>query len=257
MVTLTYYKNTFSSETLKIKNTLVIWVAIGAPLFILALNFFIFFFKGEKLVQPGMNPWPVYLSNVMPIWCAFFMPLYITIQAALFHSIEHNSNTWKQVFTMPVPKWIQNTGKYGFFLGLFFLSMVLMFIYVVVNGMILGVVRPDLGFQDYEIAGIVAMIILKSSVAALGIVSIQYFLSLRWKSFAVSTGIGLALTVTTLMLTRWEKIVYFPFSYPFFSVITTDYKTVDLFTSQVGYSLIVFAVVSALGLVGMGRRNVL
>ncbi|TAL41215.1 MAG: hypothetical protein EPN92_13295 [Chitinophagaceae bacterium] len=55
---------------------------------------------------------------------------------------------------------------------------------------------------------------LKSLVALLGIISIQYWLSLRIKNFIVPIAIGLALLITTLIILSWEHIYKVPFAYP-------------------------------------------
>jgi len=54
----------------------------------------------------------------------------------------------------------------------------------------------------------------KSYISVLGISGIQYWLSLRFKNFIASIGIGLALLITALILMNWEHIYKVPHAFP-------------------------------------------
>jgi lantibiotic transport system permease protein len=55
----------------------------------------------------------------------------------------------------------------------------------------------------------------KTFVALLGIVSIQYWLGLRFRNFIVPIGIGLGLLVASMILSPWEHIDKVPYAFPF------------------------------------------
>ena len=51
-------------------------------------------------------------------------------------------------------------------------------------------------------------------LSILGMSAIQYWLSLRFKNFIASIGIGLALLITALILMNWEHIYKVPHAFP-------------------------------------------
>lgn len=62
---------------------------------------------------------------------------------------------------------------------------------------------------------------LKIYISILGITAIQYYLSLRFKNFVVSVGIGLALVIgaITALNLHWEHVYQYPYAFP---IITSD-----------------------------------
>jgi hypothetical protein len=57
-------------------------------------------------------------------------------------------------------------------------------------------------------------IAIKMFASTLGIVAIQYWLSLSFKSFVTPIGIGMALLTGGLMIRQWEYISYYPYMHP-------------------------------------------
>ncbi len=244
-----------SAERLKVKNTFIFWLAAAAPLFILLLDFAIFYFKGNELISPGQDPWPVYLRNILMPWNIMFLPMYITLLNALFYSVEHQNNTWKQVLAMPVSKTSVFWSKYLFILAVFLGSIVFMFAAMHASVYLLSVINPALGFYNFNWAVPALVIYLKFTLAALGIFSIQHFISLKWKSFAVAIGTGIAGTLFCMVLLRWENVHYFPFAYPTFSTMGAELANLKFFTEEIWQSLLVFAAFSCLSWFDFTRKD--
>jgi hypothetical protein len=68
----------------------------------------------------------------------------------------------------------------------------------------------------------IILICLKTYVAILGISAIQYWLSFRIKNFIAPVGIGLALIITSIILSQfdWKHIYKFPFAHPVLTLKT-------------------------------------
>ena len=64
----------------------------------------------------------------------------------------------------------------------------------------------------------------KSYISILGISTIQYWLSLRFRNFVASIGIGLALLITTLIIMDWEQIYKVPYAFLLLAFVDTKYK---------------------------------
>ena len=250
-----YYTRNLSVETLKCKRTLVWWLAAGAPLFIAFLSFNIFYFKGHLLVKPGEDPWPPLLTNLMRNWTLLFFPLSITLQSALYNSIEHQSNTWKHVYSLAVPRWSVYLGKFTLFTALVALSMVLLGVFAELAGGLLGLTQPDLGFGRYAAHGTIARECLRVFLAALGITAIQFYVGFRFRNFVLPAGFGLLMTITTAALMRWEHIGKFPYAWPILALLNGKGE-LPLFTTETCLSLAVYAAVALFGYFETARRDV-
>ncbi len=250
-----YYTRNLSVETLKCKRTLVGWLAVGAPLFITFISFNVFYFKGQEFVKPGQDPWSHLMGNILQIWSLLFFPLTITLQSALYPAIEHQSNTWKHVYSLAVPRWSVYAGKLTLFTALIVFTMVMLFAWTEGVGALLGWLRPDLGFTRYAAHAALVRECSRLLLAALGITAIQFYVGFRFRNFVLPAGFGLLMTVASLMLMRWEHIYKFPYAWPMLTWLRRHVNPA-FFTTEIVLSLLVFAVVSLLGYFEAARRDV-
>jgi hypothetical protein len=250
-----YYARNLSVETLKCKRTLVLWLAAGAPFFIVFLFFNVFYFKGHELVKPGENPWLSFQVQIMQVWALLFFPLYISLQSALYNGIEHQANTWKYVYSLAVPKWSVYGSKFTLFTALIALTMLLLFAFIQAAGLLLDALQPDLGFGRYSAYAQSAHECFTLFVAALGITAIQFYVSFRFRNFILPAGLGLLMSVTAVVLMRWEHIHKFPYAWPMISWIKGRTEPAA-FPPEVYASLAVFALVAVIGYFETARRNV-
>ncbi len=250
-----YYTRNLSVETLKCKRTFVLWLAVGAPLFITFISFNVYYFKGHLLLKPGQDPWPALVNNYRQIWPMLFFPLTISLQSALYPAIEHQSNTWKHVYSLAVPKWSVYAGKLTLFTALVALTMTMLFVFTEGVGALLSLVRPKLGFGGYTAHVLIARECSRLLLAALGITAIQFYVGFRFRNFVVPVGFGLLMTIAAIALMWWEHIHKFPYAW-----LTLTWPRQDLnppfFTTDIAMSLLVFAAVAVLGYFETARRDV-
>ncbi len=260
-----YYTRNLSAETLKCKRTMVLWLAVGAPLFITFISFCTFYFKGSSIVRPGVNPWLELMYTFRQTWPVVFLPLTISLQSALYPAIEHQSSTWKHVYSLAVPKWSVYAGKLTVFTALIALSMLLLFAFTEGVGALLSLLRPELGFGWYTAHGVLARECSRLLLAALGITAIQFYLGFRFRNFIVPVGFGLFMTIATRMLVPWKYFNKFPYAWltlswpaPTWPTLTwpRTYVSLGFFTPEICLSLLVFAVVALLGYFETARRDV-
>lgn len=72
-------KNSVFTEITKQKKTLALWGAILAPLFVVTVNFLIFFSHPELLEKAETNPWLKIAGNASNIYSILMLPLLITL----------------------------------------------------------------------------------------------------------------------------------------------------------------------------------
>ena len=255
-----YFTRTLSAEVLKCRRTLVFWLAAGAPFFTAFLLFNIFYFRGHRIVRADgdPNPWTTYLGMTEDLWGLFLFPSYIVLQSALLLSLEHQSGAWKHLYALAVPRWTVYFGKLTLCVGLVTGCICLLYVLTEGAGMLLAVLRPELGFGRYDVSSVILRGYAKLWLAGLGIVGIQHYISFRYPNFIVPTAFGFAMTVAAGALAGQPALAYSPYALPaaalkFFKYCNPDFLLVD---GQVCLSLAVFGLVTILGYFDTARRDV-
>jgi hypothetical protein len=244
---MTYLGRGVSAEALKIKNTWALWLAVLAPLSIVGMTFLVFFFRGHLILKPGTNPWLMWAGNNFAATCQLLVPLFLALITALVNGTEHQSGGWKQLYALPVPKGWVFLNKFLLQLGLVVLACVVFWAGIVAGGYLLGLVRPSLGFQHFHHVQSISLNAFRLLVGSLFIFTLQFCISFRFKSIAMSIGLGILFTLAFLIGSSWEHIGYYPYSWPYFSAVNLLGEA-PLFVSQMGYSLAGSMVLFLLGL---------
>jgi hypothetical protein len=110
---------------------------------------------------------------------------------------------------------------------------------------------------------------LKLLLSSLGILSIQFILSLLFRDFLKPMGIGFAATIIGIILAQagWQYAYLFPYSHAMLTIKSTlpnnlgkdagmPHITVDLFTKEIVVSLIVSVAVFIAGYFILLKRSV-
>jgi hypothetical protein len=210
-------------ELLKTRRTASTWIIVMAATFIPGVYLLFFLLNPKEAIQDmGPEPWAVYLMRSWQVLCDFFLPIYIILLSTLVTQIEFKNNTWKQLFATP-----QSFGNIFFskFLTIHILIFAFLLLFntlVFTVGIIADLANPSFAFLEHKIDW---MGILKTNVkiyiSILGITAIQYWLSLRFKNFVVSTGIGLALMIGGLIAwaVQWTHVYKYPYA---FAILTFE-----------------------------------
>lgn len=258
MHALNYYRSSLSAETLKLKNTFSLWLALLAPCALLGMNVLVFWAKGEHFVREGVNSWHLFARQNFGLYTILLMPIFVALLTSLTSSIEHRSNGWKHLYSLPVPKSTVYVAKASTVLGLVLLSTAVFVVAYMAAGMFLHLVRPDLGFEEMREMGVVLFTCLKLYLATFVIVALQFWLSMRWSSFTLCMGVGIVAILTVAVAMRWEHIHYYPFAYPLMAVqrFPAGDEVFELFTEEVLLSLASGILVFVLGYFDIARKRI-
>jgi len=111
-----------------------------------------------------------------------------------------------------------------------------------------------------------AQVYFKLFLSSLGILSIQFLLSLLWADFLNPMGIGFVCTITGVILASksWEYCYLFPYSHPMVAISTLLHRgedqpkgiQIDVFTKDVFVSMAVGAVIFIAGYFIVLRKSV-
>jgi hypothetical protein len=252
----------FRSEFYKTRKTMGFWSAILLPLLICLLLFVGFFSHSDRLESlPGIMLWLQFAGAILGIMGSLLLPMLIVFIAYSVNSVEHKADTWKSLFSLPIAKWSVYSAKYIYALFLVLLCLALFALFTLGFGNLLNILKPALKFNEYHIEKVLFQIYFKLLLSSLGILSIQFLLSLLFRDFLKPMGIGFTATIAGVILANvdWRYAYLFPYSHPMLTIkgllknkMNTGVPgipqlTVDLFTKDIFVSLGVAIVVFILG----------
>jgi lantibiotic transport system permease protein len=258
----------YLSEFYKSRKTLGLWSSVILPVAICGLVFLGFYTHSEKLVKYApMMQWMHYMGATLGVMGILLLPMYTVFLTYSVNSIEHRNDTWKTLFSLPLPRWSVYGSKYVFAVTLNAICLLLFASLILASGNLMGALVPALRFGEFEITAIAFQIHLKLFLASLGMLSIQFLLSLIWTDFLKPMGIGFAGTVGGIICanSKWEHTWMIPYAQPFIALQSTasgpskvpaDALGVDIFTREIYLSLAIAAAAFVLGFFVVSRRSV-
>lgn len=236
------------------------WSAVLLPLLLCVLVSIGFFSHSDQMAnKPGMILWIQFASIIFAVMGSLLLPMLVVFIAYSVNSIEHKADTWKTLFSLPISKLSVYSAKYFYAFFLIFLCLLLFVVFTVSFGNFLGVLKPQLKFSEYNILGILSQLYFKFFLSSLGILSIQFLLSLLFRDFLKPMGIGFIGIITgdILVGNNWQYAYLFPYSHPMLVLRAlqagtgkgnaTPQITIDMFTKDTMVSLAVAVVVFIAG----------
>jgi len=248
------------------------WSAVLLPLLLCLLVFVGFYSKSGQLShQPGMVLWIQFSAVILGSMGSLILPMLIVFIAYSVNSIEHKADTWKTLFSLPISKFSVYAAKYLYAFFLVFLCLTLFVLFTLGLGNLLSVLKPELKFNEYSIMGLLTQVYFKLFLSALGILSIQFLLSLLFRDFLKPMGIGFVATITGVILAanNWKYDYLFPYSHPMLAIKTMEEGvkkvpgpggtlqiTIDIFSREIFISLAIALVIFAIGYVIVLKKSV-
>lgn len=257
------------SEFYKSRKTLGFWAAILLPVLICMLICWHFYDDSVKMSKfPAMMLWLRYAGSILNIMGTLLLPMLVIFICYSVNSIEHKADTWKTLFSLPISKWAIYTAKYVYALLLIAICLTLFYSLSIASGNLLSKLKPELHFADYNISKELFQIYVKLFLSALGIISIQFLLSLLWSDFLKPMGIGFVSTISGLIMTGldWQYAYLIPYASPATTIknvlprargfMMMPQINVEFFTKDIYVSLIVFAAVFIAGFYIVQKKSV-
>ena len=204
-----------SAEILKIKRTLALRLAFITPLAIVGLMFVATLLQ-QGTADPNVNAWDGFSEVIFLFWSLLMLPLFITLETALLSELESTEKHWKHLFALPIPRSALYMAKLLVGAGLIALSTMVLWGGILLAGLSLRWLRPGIGFEFsipwFETLQTALLIYL----AAWLIMALHTWISLRWRSFTGSVGVGMIATVIGVFITvgseRWAR--FYPWMLP-------------------------------------------
>jgi lantibiotic transport system permease protein len=244
---LVYLLDAFKGESIKVKNTIGFWSALIFPAMITFLNFMIYLNRPKLLIESTGNTWILFTRNSLTMWGMLFLPLFIGIITFYINYVDHKANGWKHLYALPIPKWSIYTSKLIISILVVALSTVFFFIINYSTMKFLQLINPAIPFYKHMFPSIIMMIFLKTMLASMGIIAIQFVISILFQNFLYPLGFSVIATFSALFLFGWEKIVYYPYAYQAFAARDLVTGNSALFINPVIFSIVCFLIVSFTG----------
>ncbi len=210
------FLHSFHSEWLKTKRSVASWLVMIGGFFIPFTILIAHILKehNKPVHAPPKDFWLMIFSECWNPMAIFLMPMGIILTTSLVAQLEFKNNTWKQVFVMPQKISTIFVAKYTVILVMlfqffFFFNVGIIFIGIFGSMIIFHIPYPHETFPLISI--------LKQNAAyyldCLPIVALQYLLSIRYRNFLVSVGIGFLLEVITFFAYSFKYGYIHPYSY--------------------------------------------
>jgi hypothetical protein len=256
------------SEYYKTKNTLAFFSAILLPLILCVLITAGFYNHADKIVALSAKmQWFRFSGTFLGVMGSLILPILIIFQTFSVNNIEHGAEMWKSLFSLPIPKWSIYSAKYLYVVFLNALCLSLFASFIIISGLLLNVLNPELKFNQFDISGILFKLHLKLFLASLGILSIQFLFGLLWADFLKPMGIGFVLTVFGIITANlgWEYAYTIPYTHPMLALQSMMIQVLnnknellefDLFSKEIYVSLIVAVLTFILGYFVIQKRSI-
>ncbi|AZI24508.1 MULTISPECIES: ABC transporter permease [Pedobacter] len=255
------------SEFYKSRKTLAFWAAILLPVAICSLVSFGFYSGSEKVLKlnaPGMMLWVRYAGATLNVMGMLVMPFYVMFMAFSVNNIEHKNDTWKTLFAQPLNKFSIYTAKYLFSVLLIFICLFLFAALTFAFGHLLQALVPQYTFNQYNPSNFLINSYSKLFLSSLGILSIQFILSLIWGDFLKPIGIGFVGTIMGIVtgMLNWTYAYLIPYSLPSLALQFTQLKkgkdplNFEIFTREIWTSLAYAAVLFIAGYFIVTRKSI-
>jgi hypothetical protein len=181
------------AELLKMKRTIALKMVVLAPAVVVLLILFATYqVPFSTLNSNGIrNKWTVLASLTLRVWVMLMMPLYITLETALVAGLDHSENQWKSLLARPMPRWTLYVAKLMVVMAMTAMSTLVLLCGILIDGAILARVQSEVVF-GFPIPWTA---IFRDGGQVLGLaflaLTIQHWVSLRWRSFSVAIGAGI------------------------------------------------------------------
>ncbi|WP_113639327.1 ABC transporter permease [Nubsella zeaxanthinifaciens] len=253
----------FISEFYKSRKTLAFWSAILLPLSICLIIALGFILKYDNLVKyPPQMLWFYFIYPIAGIMGSLLLPILVIYNTYAITNMEYKGDTWKSLFSLPLPKLSIYSSKFIYIIFLTFLTMFLFAIFIIMAGHGIELFRPQLKFSGFNPTEIIFRSFTKMFLSSIGIISLQFLMNLLWNDFLKPFGLGFLMTIFASIAANmnWKYAIYIPQAFPSLTVmnIMNSKKGIEfaIFDQAIAHSLICGLVVFVAGYFILLKRNI-
>ncbi|GAA4207282.1 hypothetical protein GCM10022289_29460 [Pedobacter jeongneungensis] len=208
--------------------------------------------------------WGNYIGASLNVMGLLILPFYVIFMAFSVNNIEHKNDTWKMLFTQPLNKFSIYAAKYLYAVFLILICLFLFAFLTFAFGYLLQVLVPKYNFDQYNPTNILFSSYAKLFLSSLGILSLQFILSLLWADFLKPMGIGFVGTIMGIITANvgWKYAYLIPYSLPTLALRITKVKkgadplNFPVFTQEIWTSLIYAGILFIIGYFIVTKKSI-
>lgn len=182
-----------------------------------------------NIVRLNFDPWDRYFRASFAIFNLFIIVPYTILLVGSVIYIEQRANAWKYLYSQPYTRGRFYFTKWFWIIVLFFVSALVLLSSIIFSAYVLNIFRPEYEFVYYQpqlsyLFGEMGHFF----VASLGLISWQYWISLRFQNILIPLGIGVFGFVFGIIIsvTSQKLALFLPYSLP---MIVRDF---DMFSNE-------------------------
>lgn len=208
------FRRCVSTDTLKLRRTSALALALFLPALPPLLYFVFVLQRGNEGTPDGVSPESWTLLGIVSLWAIFLVPPFAAIETSLLAGIEHQNGGWKQLLALPAPRSAAYAAKYAVAAALMAIATVSISVYTLLSLVSLSRLRADAGFVGPLPIEETFVLFALVGAASLVLLSVHTYFALRWSSFALNVGLALTGLLGNFVLIESRLRPFFPWSLP-------------------------------------------
>lgn len=257
--------DSYCAEWMKLRRMPVAWISGLSGVLIAGFLFFVFVFKGDMGSNVPSNPWDGFFALSITVFGMLIGPFIILVTHGVVH-LEHQTSSWKSLYTLPFDRAAIFFPKSAVILTLVLSIYVVFGLSILLSGLLLGIVVPSFGFLKYvpEFSFLFNRLA-HLFFAGVGMIGLQYWISLRWDNYLVPISIGFIGYLASMFTVGKSDFAFIiPYCYPVFISLglgSGDIGRIGLewwgaLTNIEGYSFLAFLLFLATGYHQESRKEI-
>lgn len=242
-------RDIISVETLKLKNSKILWIVTLAPAFIVMQGVINLLRYYDLFTGQGQNVWEQLYTQSMVFYVMILFPALISVVMTLVARIENSHQGWKQYLSLPVRKETVYIVKFIIACLLVLVNMLAFIICMFLAGLIIGV---EGNFPYQSLIGRP----MATYLAALPIMAILYVLSIRYSQMTIPLGIGIGLALPAMVVANSKYWVVYPWTYPIMAALGGNMEVFSKGNLVYVTSVILSSVVLMYGIMSFRKRDI-
>lgn len=208
------------AEFIKLRYAPLLWLSGLIVVVVLGVITIAHYLDVNSVAVFDVNPWGRISTAAYGIFSVFLGIPFVTLFISAAMYVEHTSRSWKTQYAIPVPRYQIILSKMLSYIVWFAVILAVLLFGMAGCGLFLSALFPEMEFAYYAfpITSFLGTFV-RTLIALLGVIGIQYFLGFRFKGFLVPASIGIVAFIIGLILTTTNNpmALYFPYSYPMIS----------------------------------------
>ena len=201
-------------EVLKIRRTLALVLVVVLPSVPGALTALRTIHNPEVEVPTTVNPRSWFLYDALSIWCMLLLPLFVALECTLTAGIEHQSQGWRRLCSLPVPRSSVYLGKFLMNLALVAIGFGVFLSAVFVAMRSASWARPDAQLGGAFPWAYGLRLAAMTFAASLLLLAIHSYVALRWSSYSLNIGLAIVGVVGIATVADSRLMRIYPWALP-------------------------------------------